>query len=904
MNKLGILETTSLFYIFLGALFLITALLVGFFLHKSRFKTPFHLPLYLMGALFILISLYFLLLHNQNFQWLVYLIAGALITILIVLVLSLPRMANIPNPQVLDQLLKQKTAELAKMSEELAKERSLKNKADEEIMHLNNFQKAVQLSSIVSIADRKGNITYVNDNFERISGYSEFELIGQNHRIINSGFHEKSFWINMWKTIAKGNIWREDVKNKAKDGSYYWVDTFIIPFLDDQGQITQYLSIRNDITNRKTAEYQLKLLNDELGKKVLEKTRDLQHINDELNKMNRLMKSVQNHVHIGVWEIDFKNNSSYWSDKIYEIYRIQTNTLLSIDEVIRYYHPDDRNEVENAIKNAIDWGSDWDLEARIVDTENRTIWIRTAGVAISEDGKVVRLKGLIQNIDQQKKNEEQLKNSQAIVNLAIEAGEIGVFKWNIKTGKQTWNKYMHEHFGCAAHAFHGTFQDFISRIHPDDTQELIESIHNDFNQKSKFHIDFRVFNESQHLQYIETSGLLSRDKDGQAEEMTGICINVTDRKETEVLLREKEEQFRLALEYSAIGMALQELDGKWLKVNKALSDIVGYTEHELIGNSSQNITHPDDLADDYQMMDQLVQGIIPSFQLEKRYIHKNNEEVWVQINKSLVRNDNGAPRYFIVQIQDIRQRKQAELEIRNMNTILETHAQKLEFVNRELESFTYSVSHDLRAPLRSINGYAQILKEDYAPALDDEGNEVVDVVIRNAQRMGQLIDDLLEFSRIGRKDVSKGLVDMTELVTNISNEMVDQENGRIIKLNILPLESVRVDLQMMRQVWINLISNALKYTRKNQKTVVEIGCEKRLEEICFYIKDNGVGFNMNYVNKLFEVFQRLHRNDEFEGTGVGLALVRRIVDRHGGKIWAEAKEHEGASFFFTIPKSK
>ena len=176
MNKLGILETTSLLYIFLGALFLITALLIGFFLHKSKFKTPFHLPFYFIGALFILLSLYFLLLHNQNFQWLVYLKAGALITILIVLVRSLPDIANMPNPQVLDQLLKQKTAELVRLSEGLAEERSLKTKADEEIMHLNNFQKAVQLSSIVSIADRKGNIIYVNDNFEKISGYSEFEL--------------------------------------------------------------------------------------------------------------------------------------------------------------------------------------------------------------------------------------------------------------------------------------------------------------------------------------------------------------------------------------------------------------------------------------------------------------------------------------------------------------------------------------------------------------------------------------------------------------------------------------------------------------------------------------------------------------------------------------------------------
>jgi PAS domain S-box-containing protein len=554
--------------------------------------------------------------------------------------------------------------------------------------------------------------------------------------------------------------------------------------------------------------------------------------------------------------------------------------------------------MEEAIQN----GTSWDLEARLVTNSKNEIWVRTTGLPIIEDGKTTRLKGMLQNIDLQKKNEEELKNSQKIINLAIEAGEIGVFTWDVEIGKLQWNKYMHEHFGVPVDKFRGTYQDFLDKVHPEDVAKVEASITSDFDKKSRYKIDYRVVLDDGKINYIEATGVLSRDNAGKAVEMTGICLNMTEKKEFENLLREKEERFRLALEYSPTGMALQGLDGKWLKVNKALCNIIGYSEEELLLTNSQAITHPDDLEKDIVYMNKLISGEVESYHLEKRYIHKNGEDVWIEISKSMVRNEAEFPLYFISQMQDITQRKQAEIEIKRMNKILEAHTEKLEHANRELESFTYSVSHDLRAPLRSINGYAQVLKEDYASSLDNEGNNVIDIVIRNAQRMGQLIDDLLEFSRIGRKEVAKGIVNMPDLVESIANEMVEQEKDRVIDLTILPLEKVKADLQMIRQVWINLISNAIKYTRNKEVALIEIGCKNLEDEVCFYIKDNGVGFNMNYVNKLFEVFQRLHRNDEFEGTGVGLALVRRIINRHGGKIRVQAKENEGATFYFTIPK--
>jgi signal transduction histidine kinase len=225
-------------------------------------------------------------------------------------------------------------------------------------------------------------------------------------------------------------------------------------------------------------------------------------------------------------------------------------------------------------------------------------------------------------------------------------------------------------------------------------------------------------------------------------------------------------------------------------------------------------------------------------------------------------------------------------------------------INSELESFTYSVSHDLRAPLRSINGYAQILKEDYSDKIDEEGNRTIDVISKNAKRMGQLIDDLLGFARLGRQELRKSKINMDDLVKSVLEELLDQQKGREVLLDIKPLRASLGDINMVRQVWVNLLSNALKYSQKKEVSKIEVNCREQMDsdEIVYCVKDNGAGFDMQYQDKLFGVFHRLHKTEDFEGTGVGLALSKRIIDRHQGKIWAEAKVNEGAVFYFSMPK--
>jgi len=222
--------------------------------------------------------------------------------------------------------------------------------------------------------------------------------------------------------------------------------------------------------------------------------------------------------------------------------------------------------------------------------------------------------------------------------------------------------------------------------------------------------------------------------------------------------------------------------------------------------------------------------------------------------------------------------------------------------NKELDSFSYSVSHDLRAPLRAIVGYSNILIEDYGDKLDDEGKRTLNVIMKNVLKMGQLIDDLLAFSRIGKQNIIRVNVDMNLLVNSIDAELKIQQPNKI-ELNIKSLLNTKCDSSMIKQVMTNLISNALKYSGKKEKSNVEIGSYTENNNNIYYVKDNGVGFDMKYYDKLFGVFQRLHSANEFEGTGVGLALVQRIINKHGGKVWAEAKVDEGATFYFSLPNN-
>ncbi|HTF18540.1 MAG TPA: ATP-binding protein [Chryseolinea sp.] len=328
-------------------------------------------------------------------------------------------------------------------------------------------------------------------------------------------------------------------------------------------------------------------------------------------------------------------------------------------------------------------------------------------------------------------------------------------------------------------------------------------------------------------------------------------------------------------------------DGVISDVNQTLLKWLGYAKQQVVNNLSVDQILPGGTAlFQNSIMDQMIKGEITDLELEM--IQARQSKVPVIVSSRITTDKSGNYSYARCSVVDNTARKRAEQESMRLN--------------KELEAFAYSVSHDLRAPLRSINGYAQILKEDFEEKLGTDGTQLIEIITKAASGMDQLINDLLQFSRIGREGINKVRTKMIDLVTPILDELVNAEKGRKINITLVMNGINPVDVNMFRQVWINLISNALKYSTNKSETTIELGSQESEDETIYFIKDNGAGFDMAYAHKLFIAFQRLHKSKEFQGTGVGLALVKRIIEKHGGAIWAEAKVGEGATFYFKLPK--
>lgn len=276
----------------------------------------------------------------------------------------------------------------------------------------------------------------------------------------------------------------------------------------------------------------------------------------------------------------------------------------------------------------------------------------------------------------------------------------------------------------------------------------------------------------------------------------------------------------------------------------------------------------------------------------------------VSVTASPIRDASGKVIGVSKVARDITERMLAQEKIHQLNAELERRViertAQLEAANKELEAFSYSVSHDLRAPLRAVDGFSQAVLEDYGPQLPENCRADLQTIRKAAQKMGELIDDLLTFSRLSRLPLNKSAVETGRLVRGALDELKPLQHGRQIDLRIGDLPVCRADPALLKQVWINLLSNALKYTGKCEVAVVEIGCARENGRDAYFVRDNGTGFDMKYAGKLFGVFQRLHRAEDYEGTGVGLAIVQRVVRRHGGRVWAESAVNRGATFYFTL----
>ena len=335
--------------------------------------------------------------------------------------------------------------------------------------------------------------------------------------------------------------------------------------------------------------------------------------------------------------------------------------------------------------------------------------------------------------------------------------------------------------------------------------------------------------------------------------------------------------------------------------NRGAQELYGWTPEEAIGKRSHQLLH----TTFPEPLDEIREELLRTgrWEGELKRTKANGTEVIVASRWSLRRDEREQAVAVLETSNDITERKRREEEVRGLNQELARRSTDLETANKELESFAYSVSHDLRAPLRHMVGYAELLQKRAFSALDDKSRRYVTMILESAKRMGNLIDDLLAFSRIGRAETNKTLVSLEQLVREALSEVRQETGGRNIAWRIGALPSCYGDRSMLRLVLVNLLSNAVKFTRQQPQAEIEVGSTgDGNKEVVVFVRDNGAGFDMKYVNKLFGVFQRLHQTEAFEGTGIGLATVQRVIHRHGGRVRAEGAVDRGATFYFSIPK--
>lgn len=546
-------------------------------------------------------------------------------------------------------------------------------------------------------------------------------------------------------------------------------------------------------------------------------------------------------------------------------------------------------------------GESGDLQFEAIGLKGKRRWLETHAVPLRQpDGSIVALLGLTQDIGRRRLAEQALRDSELRYRAIVDVQDDAVCRWLPDTTLTFANAAYRNLFGLAETQVPGSrWIDFV----PAEERAAVSGHYRELVQRPhRVEFEHSVASADGSTRWYSWTDAPLFGDDGALLEFQSVGRDITQRKAAEQALRDSETRYRELFESNPHPMWAYDLETlRFLAVNDAAIGHYGYSRDEFLAMSIADI-RPD--QDRERLMGNIA-AVGEGLDEAGIWRHRRRDGSLIEAEITSHTLQFAGRKAEVVLAHDVTARRRAETEIRQLNATLEQRVRdrtaELEAANRELESFSFSVSHDLRSPLRSIDGFAQILTEEYSPRLDDEGRRLLGVVQREAVRMGNLIDDLLRFSRLGRQPLSRGSVDMGTLVQEAFDALPASALRNGIEFRLLAMPPARADAALIRQVWANLLDNAVKYTRGRELSRIEVGGSLENGWCVYYVSDNGVGFDMQFAERLFDVFQRLHRDDEFEGTGIGLALARRIVNRHGGRIWAEGASGEGATFRFALP---
>jgi PAS domain S-box-containing protein len=522
---------------------------------------------------------------------------------------------------------------------------------------------------------------------------------------------------------------------------------------------------------------------------------------------------------------------------------------------------------------------------------------------LDAQGNFLGVAGISSDITEQKQMENALIESELLLRESQTIARLGSFSWDLSTGLWKSSNILDDIFGIGENYIR-SLEGWANLVHPDwqdiMTKYVIDEV---LGKQQRFDKEYQIVRPIDGVtRWVHGNAELEFDNNHHPVKLIGTISDITERKLSEEALRESEEKYRYMFANNPQPMWIYDLETlAFLEINSAAIQHYGYSREEFLSMTLKDIRPQEDVEALLKDVEQIQGSFKPGN--EWRHIMKNGKVINVEIISNAITFKGRKARH--VMVNDITEKKKAEEEIIKLNTELEQRVIdrtiQLENTNKELEAFSYSVSHDLRAPLRHITGFISLFMKNKLSQFTEEELGYLNIVSDSADEMGKLIDALLAFSRLNKTDLHQSRLDTLQIINQGLRFYEGDVASRGIEVKIEPLHETYGDYQLIGQVWINLISNAIKYTGKTEKAIIEIGSYIENNETVFFIKDNGAGFKMKYANKLFGVFQRLHKPRDFEGVGIGLANVSKIISRHGGRCWAEGEVDKGATFYFSLP---
>lgn len=621
-------------------------------------------------------------------------------------------------------------------------------------------------------------------------------------------------------------------------------------------------------------------------------------VTERLRRSELMLNRIEEITRVGGWETDLASGQTRWSQEMYRIYELAPDGDPGVFErSMDLYVPHDRERFRAAIAAAREQGLDWELDAELRTARGATRWVHVSGRAEREDGRIARIRGYVSDITERKRAETLTRELADIVEFSDDA----IIRMDLDATITRWNAGAQRMFGySAAEAVGQSMQMLVPPERRGEMEDAIGAACNVGHAGS--HDTVRLARDGRRIE-VSLSVFAIRNEAGAVVAASAIARDISQQKQAERAALLAHTHLRRIVDANLIGVIIANADGRVVEANDYYLQLIGYSQAELrAGMVNWRTATP---AQWLPVSDNALAELHrfgSSRPYQKEYQRRDGSWVTVYVAAALL---PGATDQIAAVVLDISEREAAEREIRELNATLEQRiaerTQALEMANREMEAFAYSVSHDLRAPLRAIDGFSQILEEDYAGRLDAEGCSILQRVRAAAQQMGKIIDALLGLSRLTRQSLSCESVDLAELARTIAAELAAAEPAQRRLFELPEKLPAWCDRALATVLLRNLLDNAWKFTSGCAAPRIELGQIRQGAQRVYFVRDNGAGFDMAHAAQLFQPFHRLHAVSEFPGTGIGLATVRRIVERHGGRIWAEGAVGQGATFYFTLP---